>query len=465
MRKHLYNTFDEIYILNLHGNTRKKEGDKNIFDIMVGVSIIFLVKHKKSVKKKIVKYFSTFENRIMKRQEKLDFLTNSSITNVKWKTLHPEKDDFYWFVNKDMSHQKEYKKFWKVTEIFAHYNSGIQTKNDNFTIQYSKKQLDNIVDDIKRLYPNQISEKYNVENSRDWTIEKAKDDILNCYNPKWISYRPFDYRITSLSQTSKSFIAYPRYQTNKHFENENIGLVFTRNIDKNYSDVFIADKPIDIHVVSGQNYLAPLWYYNGGNGYAEMDFDGYKRYANFTPEFIKKYIEKIKFQVVPEEVLAYIYAVLHSNVYRTKYLEFLKTDFPAVPMTTNKDAFYKYSKLGQKLIDLHLFNNIPYDTKIRVDFDIDGDFVIEKISHNDNILSLFTTDNKRITFEGIDKNIYNFEIGSYKPIEKWLKYRIKDKVSLSTSDLQHIKNMIIALKNTILTMQEIESLGEEYLKL
>jgi predicted helicase len=142
----------------------------------------------------------------------------------------------------------------------------------------------------------------------------------------------------------------------------------------------------------------------------------------------------------------------------------LRTDFPAAPFTTDKETFNEYAKLGQKLIDLHLLKNLPADATIRVNFDFDSDFIIEKITQDINKLYLFTTNNKTVTFDGVTSQIYNFEIGSYKPIDKWLKYRINDKVSLNSSDLQHLKNMIIALKNTVLTMQELEKLGEEYLK-
>ncbi|MDR1553046.1 MAG: hypothetical protein LBS69_06245, partial [Prevotellaceae bacterium] len=143
--------------------------------------------------------------------------------------------------------------------------------------------------------------------------------------------------------------------------------------------------------------------------------------------------------------------------------------------------FDKYATLGQKLIDLHLLKT-PVDNfyhevvlhngkfvrmkkyfNVQINANFDGDFIIEKIKHNNDILNIYTTNNKRIEICPVNPDVYNFEIGSYKPIEKWLKYRIKDKVALNASDIQHLKNMIIAIKNTIQTMQKIEELGEEYL--
>ncbi|MDR1653700.1 MAG: hypothetical protein LBS01_08670, partial [Prevotellaceae bacterium] len=144
--------------------------------------------------------------------------------------------------------------------------------------------------------------------------------------------------------------------------------------------------------------------------------------------------------------------------------------------------FDKYATLGQKLIDLHLLKT-PVDNfyhevvlhngkfvrmkmyfNVEINANFDGDFIIEKIEQDNNKLFLRTTENKTVTISGVTPEIYNFEIGSYKPIEKWLKYRIKDKVRLNYNDLGHLKNMIIALKHTLAVMQEIEELGEEYLK-
>ncbi|MDR1681469.1 MAG: hypothetical protein LBS12_06790 [Prevotellaceae bacterium] len=505
MREHLYNTFDEIYILNLHGNTRKGDTDKNIFDIMVGVSISFFVKYKKEktstpkveqqtlnfnrphkdvAPPKPVFYFSTLDNHLISRAEKLSFLENTDFKTVRWKKIIPSDSTYFWFTDKKFSNIKQYKKFWKLTDIFNYYNSGIQTKNDDFVMHYSQKSLEQLAAAIRPLYKPEIAAKYNVCDSRDWTIEKAKEDLLKNYNPQEIAYRPFDNRITSLSKISKGFIAYPRYETAKHFEKENIGLCFTRNVDKNYTDVFVTNKYIDLHIISGQNYIAPLYFYNGleHSEMLQLNFKGEgKKFANFTGKFIKRYLKKLDPAPTPEEILAYIYGVLHSKVYREKYIEYLKIDFPAVPMTTHRETFDKYATLGQTLIDLHLLKT-PVDDfyheavlhngefvrmkkylNLQIDANFDGDFSIEKISHDNDMLNIYTTHNKRIEIRPVTSDVYNFEIGSYKPIEKWLKYRIKDNVVINASDLKHLKDMISAIKNTLAVMQEIDNMGEEYL--
>ncbi|MDR2595017.1 MAG: N-6 DNA methylase [Fibromonadaceae bacterium] len=456
MREHLYNTFDEIYIVNLHGNARKGEIDKNIFDIMVGVSIVFFVKLKKPTKK-CIRYFSTLDNDMISRQEKLSFLENANFEKIKWKKLNPIKP-YYWFVDKDLSLQDEYSKFLKITDIFEHYSSGIETKNDKFILHYSKNDLKNVVKNLISLSNDEISKKYNVSDSRDWTIEKARDDVRENFNLQSVLYRPFDYRYTSLSKTSKNFIAYPRYETAKHFEKQNIGLCFTRQVlGDNWKNIFISENIIESCAVSlrsrEKTYIAPLYLYEKRQGIEGLG--GGERFPNFTDEF-KKFLRTFDFKPSPEKILAYIYAVLHSPDYRKKYIEFLKTDFPAVPFTKDKETFEKLAKLGQKLIDLHLLKNLPSDKEIKAKNIPQTNFTIESIHHHNDELFLHTTQKQNISFSGVTSKIYDFEIGSYKPIEKWLKYRIKDEVSLCAEDLKHLKEMIVAIKGTLEVMGEID---------
>lgn len=468
MRKHLYETFDDIYIVNLHGNNRKGDNDKNIFDIRVGVNITFFVKKKGGNNQKRVFYNSTRENGLLSRAEKLEFLEITSLSNINFIQLYPETTEQYWFINKDLS-QVGYNEFWKITNIFKKYNSGIQTKKDDFTIQYRRSSVEGIVSDFKNLSVEQMKNKYNLEDGV-WKTHLALDSLkklnFDFCNIHRISYRPFDIRYTYLNQDSGGFLARPRYDVMKYFaDSSNLGLCFTRSISNSeYKNIFISSYIADIHVCSDQVYIAPLYLTS-----AQKNDELFKENNNWTDKFIKEYLDKLSFKPTPEEVLAYVYAVLHSSVYRTKYIEFLKTDFPAIPMTHNQEIFEKYAKEGQKLIDIHLMNKIVDDKSIKVYLDgTVSNFVIKKTiapSGTDTALSLITADNKTIKFEGVTPEIYNFEIGSYQPIDKWLKYRIKDNVVLSVvEDVTHIKNMVLAIKETIKIMEQISSYGEDYLK-
>jgi len=489
MREHLYKTFDEIYVLNLHGDTDRKEPDKNIFDIKRGVCIVFFVKKKKTDKKnKHVYYCSTLQQDLITRKQKLDFLENNTIENINWKEVKPTETENYWFSEKNFSEKKVYEKFWKLTDIFQEWNSANKTERDNITIHYHKDELEKVIDDFKNLSEYELSKKYNTTDSRDWKVSFAKKDIITNVKNKdlfaKIAYRPLDCRVTFFTGKSKGFIGTPSKIGFNHFiDKDNIGLVFKKQLNRNkFNTILVVDAIPDISLLEtshGSAYLAPLYYYNGHkeNGIYEFEFaDDTVKSDNFSQNFLKNFIQKLSFKPTPEEILAYIYAVLHSKIYREKYIEFLKTDFPAVPMTTNAEIFKKYAKLGQELIDAHLLNVNSNDVEIRANFEntlfenqISCDsFVIEKINYENSSLVLYFVKKennfRELHISGVTPEIYNFEIGSYKPIEKWLKYRIKDKVTLSLSDLSHLKDMIISIKNTISTMNEIENLGEKYLE-
>jgi predicted helicase len=409
------------------------------------------------------------DNNIITRDEKLEFLENTKFKDVKWKTLTPVNEPKYWFVDIDIdpSSQDEYNKFLNMEEIFNIVSSGNETERDTITIHYNKQNLDKVIADFINLSEQDIAIKYKLKDSRDWKVSLAKNDLIankgkNLYAE--ISYRPFDKRITYCTGKSKGFIGTPSVN-NKHFKNENIGLCFTKKSSGSiYQNVFIAENMIERGIVSSKTSentsVAPLYLYLDENA---VDGASMPPKPNFTNEF-NNFLKTLNFRPKPEKILAYIYAILHSLIYRRKYIELLKRDYPAIPFTKNKEIFEKYAKLGQKLIDLHLLNKIPDDKTIKLPKEVDFPFTINNITHIDNKLLLHTTENKIITIEGITKEIYDFEIGSYKPIDKWLKYRKKDSVSLNSKDLKHIKDMAIAIKNTIAVMSELESFGEEYLK-
>jgi type I restriction-modification system DNA methylase subunit len=469
MREHLYKTFDEIYIVNLHGNSRKKDNDKNIFDIMVGVAIIIFVKLKEPAKRKKVRYFSTLVNGLITRAEKLRFLENTKFNRVDWTALNPAKTEEFWFVPKDFSEKETYKKFWKLTDIFKEYNSGIKNDRDDLVVDYSKAEL------AKKMkiafsgeYSADFKERYKIENSSSYAfVDKLKTHTFDAAKIREIQYRIWDTRYIYYAV---GFTSRPAENVMRQFERENIGLQFQRIIDTGiFKACFVSNTLIDVHTLCGQGYIAPLYIYCEN---ADGEHPGeITRIPNFTEHFANSgYLAALSWpgKPSPEEVLAYIYAVLHSPEYRTRYVEFLKTDFPAVPMTKDRQTFYKYAALGQKLIDLHLLRNVPASPEIKVSLGgVKGDFVLKKTAFANGrlLLGVYASGvNAAITIDGVTGDVYDFEIGSYKPIEKWLKYRVKDGVSLGVHDLSHLKNMIAAIKGTIAVMAEIGALGEAYLK-
>lgn len=344
MRKYLFYNFDEIYILNLHGNTQKKEGDKNIFDIKIGVCIIFFIKYKTKKKSKNIQYFSTIENNLISQKQKLYFLENTDFNKLNWIKINPEETINYWFVKKDLSENETYTDFMKITDIFLKKSSGVEAGKDSFNIKYSKKELDLLKKEMASTDITTIRNKYQLTDGENWDLASAIVDITNSYNPTPLLYRPFDYRWTSLSNTSHRFLRRPGYEIMQHLLNkDNICLCFVRQFSdaKPYTNIMISNIPIEKRAnysFQGAAYIAPLYVY-GENLDGEHPGE-ITSVPNYTQNFYDKYLSLLSWKPSPEDILAYIYAVINSPIYRTKYLTLLKTDFPSVPMTKNK----KYSE-------------------------------------------------------------------------------------------------------------------------
>ena len=447
MRESLLNSFDEIYIINLHGNSLKKEGDKNVFDIMVGVNISIFIKHKERPKEKKLYYYSTLENGLISRKEKLSFLEKNSLESIEWRELKI-KEPNYFFVYKDDENIEEYNEFMSVTDIFNVYSSGINTLNDEITIHYSMNNLNKLVNDFLTKDEYELREKYNIkDDTRDWKLEKSIEDLSkNIHKKVKILYRPFDYRYTSFSGKSKGFVSYPRLEVMQHFSKNNLGLIFDKNqVVNKFKHIFVSNNITANQLICSPSYIAPLYLYHENMGEIEKQ-------PNFTDKF-NYFLATLKFAPTPEEIMAYIYARLHSQKYREKYFEFLKIDFPKVPFTDDKELFERYALLGQKLIDLHLLKDELEDKTIQVN-GLKGSRLVESITLKDDTLSL----NSDIEINGVTKEIYEYEIGSYKVIDKWLKYRKKDKIELSNDDLMHLKQMIISIKETMRVMVKIDKI-------
>ena len=453
MRKHLLETFDEIYIFNLHGDTKKKEEapdggkDKNVFDIQQGVSInIFIRSNEDKKELGIVFYTEIFGE----RERKYKVLNESNIATKKrekkWKKLNCAEPNFF-FVPKNLDLEEEYKKGFKLTELFPIYNSGIQTKRDKIVIQFSIRDMERVVDDFQKLTEEEIRDKYSIqEGDQAWKVKKAQDDLrYNDCSIEKILYRPFDIRYTAYTGNSSGFMGRPRDKTNTHVvKKENLQLLFSRIVPQqgDFSEVFISNKIADLHSAAGQTYCAPLYIYSE---------DGLKT-PNLNEDYIKT-LEKIVGILIPEDIFDYIYAVLHSPKYRKRYKELLKIDFPYIPYPKDKKQFDTLVSFGRELRKIHLLESSKvsqFITNYPVVSDSDR---IEKVSYKDEKVFI----NPEQYFGNISETVWNFYIGGYKPAQKWLKDRKGQ--DLTSTELEHYQKIIVAIHETIQTMDEIDRLA------
>ncbi|MDR2905441.1 MAG: N-6 DNA methylase [Helicobacteraceae bacterium] len=451
MRYHLAKTFDKIYILNLHGNSLRKEQtpsgyrDENIFDIMVGVSINIFVKtstHSDNLAE--VLYSDLYGT----RNYKYDWLFRNNINNQNFIKLKLESP-YYFFVKKDAGSQKEYKKGFAISDLFKEKNIGIMTKRDSLTVHFTEEEIKRVYEDMKNLTEKDIKRKYNIpDDTRDWILKKAQSDIRK-NDPKLkinkIHYRPFDFRFTLYTGRVKGFMAYPCYGIMKYMFRPNIALVSARQLaGKQHFILFATDTIIDKGAVANSAYVIfPLYTYT----FKDKDFKDKKPNYDENGIIIDHIQRNIRRDPEPEEVFDYIYGVLHSPKYREKYEECLKVDFPRVPYPQDAAYFDYFKNFGEKLRKLHLLESEP---KIGTTFSIKGDNKIEVVKREKDRVYI----NKEQFFGNIPNTAWEFYIGGYQPAQKYLKDR-KDR-ELSYEEIKHYQKIIAVLIETASIMKEID---------
>ncbi len=271
MRKNLLESFDKIYILNLHGNAKKKEVcpdgsvDQNVFDIMQGVSINIFVKNGRKAKSELGKVFH-FDLQ-GQRDFKYEILNESTFKSIRWNKLAYTLPN-YFFVPKNFDGIKDYENGIGIDKLFNYSNSGIQTKNDELTIHFDLKSLRMVLSNLKTLEPSTLRKLYNInKDSRDWTIELAKKDVINTKGVEFIiQYKPFDFRFSYYTGNSKGFLAYPRKLLTDSILKENYSLATLRQISGSAEPCQVL---ITKHILTdramfstnGTPYLFPLYLY------------------------------------------------------------------------------------------------------------------------------------------------------------------------------------------------------------
>lgn len=479
MRQQIIQTFDEIYVLDLHGNLNKKEvspdglKDENVFDIAQGVSICLMVK--KSNRKNTAKIFHA--DLFGLREYKYEWMMthHSHMGSVDWTEIAPQSP-FYLFIPQNTDLLKEYDKGTKVTEIMEVYSNGMVTARDSLTINWSSEDAFEVASDFVSLPAEKARQKYYLgDDSEDWKVVRAQADIKsNKLNKKYVTevlYRPFDKRFTYYTGQSRGFICRPRAEVMENMlAGENIALITSRLTKGETFQHVQTTRSVSEAIVMSPNtsnngFLFPLYIYPSTRARQkslfEIDID--KRRANISSKFIEIFGNKIDLKYVsdgsgdlrktfgPEDVFHYIYAVFHSPAYRSRYAEFLKIDFPRLPLTSNVELFRQLCGLGEELVALHLLEASVLNKPI-TKFKGKGDNVVAKghPKYQDGVVLV----NASQGFEGVPENVWEFHIGGYQVCEKWLKDRRERE--LSADDILHYGKVVVSLRETIRLMGEVD---------
>lgn len=460
MRWSLLRSFNDIYILNLHGNSRKKEStpdggaDENVFSIMQGVSISILVNTGKRNTGKLGRVF--YAELYGKRAAKLDFLQSHSIADTEYVEVKPQPPMFFFYPKGQEGN--EYGKGFSITDLFPNNSVGVVTTKDNFLVCDDEKTIKQRIQDLISLSEEELSHKYKLKNTRDWSVSRAKKDIGTVFDESNIiayDYRPFDTKLLYYTGNTNGLVAWPRGHLMRNFLlGDNIALLSCRQcVNSDWSLVSVSENVVDDCRLSNKTkergYVFPLYTYS--DKLEEGGTLGIEKIPNFNGKIYGRICEGIGREPQPEEVFGYIYAVLHSPRYRKRYAELLKEDFPRVPYPTDNALFGKLAELGRRLIDLHLMRGAD-KWQCGAGFPETGSNEVETVEYSEGRVMI----NASQFFAPVSEEVWNLHIGGYQPAQKWLKDRRGRK--LSYPDCIHYERIIHALSGTACIMREIDGL-------
>lgn len=516
MRWSLMQSFNDIYILNLHGSLKKRETtpdgskDENVFDIQQGVCIGIFVKQPGSKRKCQVHYADLWGE----RQSKYNMLEERDISKTKWKKIDASEPN-YLFLPFDGDIGAEYTSGFALNDIFPKNSMGVTTARDALVVGFSADEVLDRMRHFVSLSPEGARTEFSLgKDAKDWLVSEAQKDVLNsgCSESNLIaySYRIFDNRHAYYTGESCGLMCRPRTDVMRHLaQPRNKALCFIRRSREDVaSNFFVTDHITDKTVLSSADNanVAPLYFYLTGEELFDTDD---VRKPNLSAKFIAELTGKLGMIFVsdgvgdlvkmfgPEDVFHYIYAVLNSPTYRERYADFLKIDFPRVPTTSDKKLFANLANLGRELCALHLMEfevvrtggasaSMPADAEACVpptyptntSFPVAGSnevakgyprFIVDaascRVVHEQSTRSDATRMeaastlgrvhiNKTQYFEGVPEFIWNFTIGGYQVCEKWLKDRRGR--TLSLDDVRHYQKIIVALQRTVELMKEID---------
>ncbi len=450
MRQSLMQTFNQIYFIDLHGSNKPKEftpaGDKdeNVFDIEQGVAISLFVK-KSGLERKI--FHSDFWGT---RNDKYKFCLEEELKKINWQEINATSP-FYTFKPEDKRLKEKYYKFPSLNDIFIKSSLGIFTHRDHFLIDTNQNTLNERINEFRRSENHHdLRQKFNLSDTRDWKVEDALKSIKkNSIKIETYQHRPFDNRFVcyNLEMYDRGC---SRYDLMKSFLNESriMGLIsgragqnVTPHLDWNLA--FVTSTLSDANLFSrGGATVFPLYI-----------VDANSSIVNLKSEFID-YLG-----LHPLELLGYIYSILYSPSYRKQYADFLRIDFPRIPFAKNDKVLEKLVISGYDLIKVHLLRSKEYFND-DIGHYIGKNHVVEKPEYRvvEKIGRLFI--NKVSYFDNVPREVYEFYIGGYQVLDKYLKDR-KGQSILHESE--HVEEIIKALAFTIEQMKKIDALTKNWI--
>ena len=444
----MLDSFNSIYVLDLHGNAKKVErapdgsADQNVFDIEQGVAISLFIKQPKLEK-------SVFHADLWgKRLLKYEALSAKTAADLDWTPVTPVEPDWL-FVRQNLKLAKHYRSYPAVCEIFSPVGDpapGIVTTHDEFAISFTAREAkDKVRKFLATTNETDARRIFRLCSQEQWNYSRAKRELAELKLGSHLTqviYRPFDKRWTVWD---RNVAVHRRERVMRHMRAGNLGLVTSRQTKgEDFHHAMIADAPIEVISLSpktsNNGFLFPIYLYPDRGGQSE----------NISSDFRAFIDAHYEHHYTPEEILGYVYAVLHAPTYRTRFAEFLRSDFPRVPFPESADDFEKLSKLGWALVQAHILRELP--RKDLAAYQGKGDHMVEAVRYSPSEKSISI--NKTQIFKPVPQGVWDFHIGGYQVLDKYLKSR-KGR-ALSLEEINHVGAIADSLAFTIEQMAKID---------
>lgn len=470
LRKCLQTEFSKVSVLDLHGKLYEKtpdgDPDTNVFEIRVGVAILFTILSNNEQRQASFQHSELFGS----GETKLDLLSKISWSNTDWSKVTIDNDQWIMQPLACGEPELEYAKYCALLDLAICadgeqgklWGGGVKTNRDFLLVAFTKAEIESRLTLLSdsNIATNEVKKALELTDGPYWNTERERKKL---YSIDWKSrcfpylYGPFDIRwvahippLIEIGRGGASKHVMSHFQTLK-----NVGLILKRrNLDDHYHHVFVTRYTSDINTLSGQTYTIPLLLAGNSNLlFSQHDVSS----SNFVEgSKLAKSILKTSEDIQPQEIFQYIYGTLHSHIYRSRYGGELRKEFPRVPLTSSMELFRSLAILGGELVALHLLESTKINDFITTFAGKGDNSIPKKPTWKENAVWINPTQR----FEGVSENVWNFHIGGYQVCEKWLKDR-KGR-TLSNEDITHYQRIVVALNETIRLMAEIDKVIDEH---
>ena len=482
MRQSMLKTFLLNYVVDLHGNVKKgsqDSSDQNVFNIQQGVAIGIWTR----LPWEHLPVSLYHGELIGDRGNKYSQLLDETVTEMVSSEVHPVSP-FYLFFPQSEKLRDEFALYPSLQDIFQQSIMGITTGRDRLCISITSKEAMIKLEDFASDLPEaELASKYGLSNKSGWNIKIARKRIrrsgISQDNLQSIAYRPFDNRTLYLDS---AIVGRPRLEVMRNMlGGNNIALCTTRQVNAEFRHVLctrLISNDCFVSLASGERtYSFPLFLKPDPKmliQFAENESNLVQKFYSDVTAVTEHQSSEAQSQSLskntPENAFNYVYAILHSWSYRSRYSEFLRIEFPRIPIPGSSNLFNGLSVLGGELVDLHLLESRTVSNFI-TNYKGPINPKVERIGWSDGVIWLDAsktsaheghraTEPGTIGFLGVPEEVWDFHIGGYRVCHKWLKDR-KGR-TLSEDDLSHYQKIVVALNETIRIMQEIDEVIEAH---